>query len=105
MCWGGTHVLDELTVWQALIVMFRDTGGRRPERVKEDRGEVQSRVHPQMKWVIEWGINSANNLGSPLPFQTGVKKNIENGVSRDGEREMSEAERKSHPPSGGKGCY
>lgn len=27
---------------------------------------VQSTVHPEMKWIIECKINTANNLGSPL---------------------------------------
>lgn len=34
----------------------------------ETRGRVQSMVHPEMKWIIECGINTANNLGSP-PFR------------------------------------
>lgn len=31
----------------------------------EARGRVQSTVHPKMKWIIECGINTAKNLGSP----------------------------------------
>ena len=37
-----------------------DTGG-----AKGEGGRDRSVVHPEMKWIIECGINTANNLGSP----------------------------------------
>ena len=38
------------------------------KRRGEQRGRVQSVVQPKMKWIIECGINTANNLVSP-PFK------------------------------------
>lgn len=42
-----------------------DRGGRVRKGEGEARGRVQSTMHPEMKWIIECGINTANNLGSP----------------------------------------
>lgn len=80
-------------------------------RVRRGAG-VQSMVHPKMKWIIECGINTANNLRSP-PFQTerktgknGARKRGKRQAKRKGVREKEgERERKSRLPSGGKSCY
>lgn len=69
-----------------------------------------------MKWIIECGINTANNLGSPPtlqlllshPFQKTERKNWRERWERDTEREKrgeGERERKSQLPSGGESCY
>lgn len=44
--------------------------GDRGGRVQSERGgEGQGSVYgaPEMKWIIECGINTANKLGSPPP--------------------------------------
>lgn len=56
-----------------------------------------------MKWIIECGINTTNNLGSPT-FKK-KEKNGANGVRRRGEtraKRKGVRERKSQLPSGGK---
>lgn len=61
-------------------------------------------VHPEMKWIIECGINTANNLGS-LPFKKKEKleRMEQERRGRDGDKEKGwEKERKSQLPSGGK---
>lgn len=59
-----------------------------------------------MKWIIECGINTANNLGSPT-FKK-KEKNGANGARKRGKRRANRkgvSERKSQLPSGGKSCY
>lgn len=50
------------------------------------RGRVQSMMQPEMKWIIECGINTANSLGSP-PFQK-ERKTRENGARGRGGRDV-----------------
>lgn len=83
--------------------------GDRDRRVRgEARGRVQSMVHPEMKWIIECGINTANNLRSP-PFRKKEKpermERERGGRDRGKRKGVRERGRKSQLPSGGKSCY
>lgn len=61
---------------------------------------VQSMVHPEMKWIIECGINTANNLGSP-PFKE--KEKLERMERERGGREKGQGQRENPSyPLGGK---
>lgn len=70
--------------------------------MNEERGfKVQPTVHPEMKWVIECRINTANNLGSSS-FKRRRKENSEK--ERDEMRKEKRVRQKENPiyPLGGK---
>lgn len=89
------------------------------ERRVGTRARVQSTLRPKMRWIIECGINTANDLGSPPDATTPLEKERKTGVKGVGKEwgEKSkekkgggvglegERERKSQLPSGGKSCY
>lgn len=86
----------------------RQEGTKKKEREGRRGARVQSTVYPEMKWIIECGINTANKLWRP-PLSKKKRKTAENGArergGRDGQREKGwdrEGERKSQLPSGGK---
>ena len=49
-------------------------------------GKVQSTVQPEMKWIIECGINTANKPRKP-PFE---KKNLREWSVKEGEEPWKE---------------
>ena len=68
-------------------MLLGDRGQEAAEGRWEAGGRVQSTVQPEMKWIIECGINTANNLGSPHPLFPKERKSGENRGRRDGQRE------------------
>lgn len=66
-------------------------GGRAPkkkggERRVGTRARVQSTRRPKMRWIIECGINTANDLGSPPPTPPPLSKKKEKPERREWEK-------------------
>lgn len=49
------------------------------ERREGTRAKVQSTLRPKMRWIIECGINTANDLGSPPNTTTPLEKERKTG--------------------------
>lgn len=80
-------------------------GGTKGGGGGEGGRRVQSTVHREMKWIIECGINTANNLGSPFQTERTTRERGREGKrgGRDGRREKGERVRENPgDPLGGK---